>query len=70
VVKINNYRKEEMASDFVLRLKVLKSTKVFVKKKMFSWVEFGLKIWVLFWDPFFGQFTTKRPIDGKPITFC
>jgi len=32
VVKINKYRKEEMASDFVLRLKVLKPTKVFVKK--------------------------------------
>jgi len=43
-----------MASDPVLRLKVLKPTKVFVKKikKLFSWVEFGLKIWVLgpiFW---------------------
>jgi len=51
VVKINKHRREEMASDFVLPLILLKPTKVFVKKKtlkkMFSWVEFGLKIWVL-----------------------
>ena len=68
-MKINNYRKEEMASDFVLRLKVLKSTKVFVKKKKFRWVEFGLKIWGL--GPILRAISpTKQPIDGKLITFC